>query len=85
MRGRLRGDLPLQSGVAWYHLVADTSGPLVSHHSGLLDPDDGLTAAQRQRQQLKNPPMDVDRCLDVLLKQGLTQTAKSLAAFRTVL
>ena len=50
-----------------------------------LDPAAVVTAAQRQRQQLKNPPMDVERYFDVLLKQGLTQTAKALVAFRTVL
>ena len=44
-----------------------------------------VAAAQLQRQQLKNPPMDVDRFLDVLLKQGLTQTVKGLAMFRGVL
>ena len=29
--------------------------------------------------------MDVDRYLDILRKQGLTQTVKALAAFRAVL
>lgn len=52
-----------------------------------LDPAAVVAAAQRQRQrqQLKNPPLDVDRYLDVLLKQGLTQTVKGLATFRSVL
>lgn len=50
-----------------------------------LDQAAVVAAAQRQRQQLKNPPLDVDRYLDVLLKQGLTQTVKGLAAFRRVL
>jgi hypothetical protein len=34
---------------------------------------------------LKNPPIDVDRYLDILLRQGLTQTVKGLAGFRGVL
>ena len=50
-----------------------------------LDQAAVVAAAQRQRQQLKSPPMDVDRYLDVLLKQGLIQTVKGLAAFRRVL
>ena len=47
--------------------------------------DREFAAAQRQRQQLKNPPIDVDRYLDILLRQGLTQTVKGLAGFRGVL
>ena len=50
-----------------------------------LDQAAVVAAAQRQRQQLKSPPMDVDRYLDILRKQGLTQTMKALAAFRAVL
>ncbi len=50
-----------------------------------LDQAAVVAAAQRQRQQLKNPPMDIDRYLDVLLKQGLTQTVKGLMRFRGVL
>jgi len=50
-----------------------------------LDQAAVVAAAQRQRQQLKNPPMDVECYLDILRKQGLTQTAKALAAFGTVL
>lgn len=50
-----------------------------------LDQAAVVAAAQRQRQQLKNPPMEVDRYLDVMRRQGLTQTMKSLAAFRGVL
>ena len=50
-----------------------------------LDPAAVVTAAQRQRQSLKSPPMDADHYLDVLRKQGLMQTAKALLAFRTVL
>ncbi len=50
-----------------------------------LDPAAVVAAAQRQRQQLKNPPIDVDRYLDILLRQGLTQTVKGLDGFRGVL
>jgi hypothetical protein len=50
-----------------------------------LDQAAVIVAAQRQRQHLKSPPMDVDRFLDVLLRQGLTRTVKGLAAFRSVL
>jgi hypothetical protein len=50
-----------------------------------LDQAAVVAAAQRQRQQLKNPPMDVERYLEVLLRQGLTQSVRALAAFRGVL
>lgn len=50
-----------------------------------LDPAAVVAAARRQRQQLKNPAMDIDRYLGVLLRQGLTQTVKALATFRAVL
>lgn len=50
-----------------------------------LDQAAVVAAAQRQRQQLQNPPMDVERYLEVLLRQGLTQTVKGLTAFRGVL
>lgn len=50
-----------------------------------LDPAAVVAAAQRQRQQLKNPPMEVERYLEVLLRQGLTQSAKGLSAFQLVL
>jgi hypothetical protein len=44
-----------------------------------------LTAARRHRSTLLNPPCGVDHYLGTLLKQGLSQTVKGLAAFRTVL
>ncbi len=44
-----------------------------------------VTAAQKQRTQLKNPPLDVDRYLDVLLRQGLVQTVKALSTYRAIL
>ena len=50
-----------------------------------LDQAAVVAAAQRQRAQLKNPPLDVDHYLDVLLRQGLVQTAKALASYRAIL
>ncbi|MDP1699288.1 MAG: PIN domain-containing protein [Xanthomonadaceae bacterium] len=50
-----------------------------------LDPAAVVAAAQRQRAQLKNPPMNVDRYIDVLLRQGLVQTAKSLTIYQATL
>lgn len=50
-----------------------------------LDPAAVVAAAQRQWAQLRNPPLDVDRYLEVLLRQGLVQTARSLAPYRAVL
>ncbi|EOA03140.1 hypothetical protein HFRIS_018873 [Herbaspirillum frisingense GSF30] len=53
----------------------------------LLDLDAAAVAAaaQRQRAQLKNPSVDVDHYLDILLRQGLAQTVKALRAYRVVL
>ncbi|KRC77801.1 toxin-antitoxin system, toxin component, PIN family protein [Achromobacter sp. Root83] len=53
----------------------------------LLDLDQAavVSAAQRQRAQLKNPAMDVDRYLDALLRQGLVQTVKALTTYRAIL
>jgi predicted nucleic acid-binding protein len=50
-----------------------------------LDQAAVVAAAQKQRRQLKEPQIDVDRYLDILRKQGLIQTAKGLAGFRAVL
>lgn len=50
-----------------------------------LDPAAVVAAAQRQHAQLKNPPMDIDRYIDVLLRQGLVQTAKSLTIYQAIL
>ncbi len=50
-----------------------------------LDPAAVVTAAQRQRANLQNPPMDADKFLDTLLRQGLVQSSKSLAAYRAIL
>lgn len=50
-----------------------------------LDPAAVVSAAQRQRAQLKQPKMDVGCYLDVLLRQGLVQTVKSLSTYRAIL
>jgi len=44
-----------------------------------------LAAAQRQRAALKSPPLGAGQFLEILVKQGLVQTTKSLSAFRAVL
>ncbi|MFT4100492.1 MAG: PIN domain-containing protein [Burkholderiaceae bacterium] len=44
-----------------------------------------ISAAQKQRAQLRNPPMDVDRYLDALLRQGLAQTVRTLSTYRSIL
>jgi hypothetical protein len=50
-----------------------------------LDPAAVITAAQRQRAQLMNPPMDVECYIDVLQRQGLVKTAKFLNHYRGIL
>jgi hypothetical protein len=50
-----------------------------------LDPAAVVAAAQRQRAQLKAPPLDVDHYLEVLQRQGLVQTTKLLAPYRAIL
>lgn len=50
-----------------------------------LDQAAVIEAARRQRQSLKNPPFDADEYLDLLLRQGLGQTTKSLAAYRKLI
>ncbi|GHT92066.1 hypothetical protein AGMMS49545_09040 [Betaproteobacteria bacterium] len=44
-----------------------------------------LDAAGRQRRQLKNPPIEVDRYLEIMSRQGLTQTSKALMEYRAIL
>lgn len=53
----------------------------------LLDLDAAavVSAEQRQRAQLKTPPIDVDSYLGIMLRQGLVQTIKTLAAYRSIL
>ncbi len=50
-----------------------------------LDAAAVVAAAQRQRAQLKNPALDVDRYLEILFRQGLVQTSKVLATYRAIL
>ncbi|MCP1573019.1 MULTISPECIES: PIN domain-containing protein [Herbaspirillum] len=50
-----------------------------------LDPAAVAAAAQRQRAQLKKPAVDVDHYLEILLRQGLVQTAKALSTYRAIL
>lgn len=50
-----------------------------------LDAAAVIAAAQRQRARLVNPKLDIDRYLEVLLKQGLVQTVKALAPYRAIL
>jgi hypothetical protein len=50
-----------------------------------LDQAAVLAAAQRHRLQLKNPVIDVDRYLAILLKQGLVQTTNALENYRLIL
>lgn len=50
-----------------------------------LDPAAVVSAAQRQRSQLKMPPMDVDTYLSLLLRQGLVQSVKALKDYRAML
>jgi hypothetical protein len=50
-----------------------------------LDPAAVIAAAQRQRAQLVNPPLDTDRYLEILLRQGLVQTTKALAMYRAII
>lgn len=53
----------------------------------LLGPDAAavVSAAQRQRAQLKNPSIDVDGYLDILQRQGMVQTTKALASYHSIL
>jgi hypothetical protein len=50
-----------------------------------LDPAAVVAAAQRQRSNLKNPPVTVGNYLELLLRQGLVQTSKSLANYQALL
>lgn len=50
-----------------------------------LDQAAVVGAAQRQRAQLVKPKLDVERYLEVLLKQGLVQTTRALAPYRSIL
>lgn len=50
-----------------------------------LDPAAVVTAAQRQRGQLKHPPISVDDSPAILRKQGLVQTTQALGSYRAIL
>ncbi|VVP42052.1 hypothetical protein PS862_04933 [Pseudomonas fluorescens] len=50
-----------------------------------LDPAAVIAAAQRQRKQLKMPPIDVNTYLDLLLRQGLVQSSKALTLYSAIL
>lgn len=50
-----------------------------------LDPAAVVQAAQKQRSKLVNPALDVDRFLDMLRRQGLVQTTRSLRAYHAIL
>jgi hypothetical protein len=50
-----------------------------------LDQAAVIEAAQRQRGQLKHPPMAVERYLDTLLRQGLVQTCRALTPYQSIL
>ncbi len=50
-----------------------------------LDQAAVVAAAQKQRSTLKNPPIDVERYLTILSKQGLSRTVRNLNGFRSVL
>jgi len=50
-----------------------------------LDPASVVSAAQKQRQSLQNPAIEVPHYLDILRRQGLSQTVKQLAAYAAVL
>ncbi|RON92115.1 PIN domain-containing protein [Pseudomonas fluorescens] len=44
-----------------------------------------IAAAQRQRQQLKLPPIAVEPFLDLLRRQGLVESVRALSAYRAIL
>ncbi|WP_026286329.1 PIN domain-containing protein [Pseudomonas umsongensis] len=50
-----------------------------------LDPAAVVAAAQRQRKQLKTPPMDVSTYLELLLHLGLTRSSKALTHYQAIL
>jgi hypothetical protein len=50
-----------------------------------LDPAAVVAAAQRQRQQLKMPPMNVETYLDLLIRQGLIKSVKALTLYQSIL
>ncbi|WP_310352318.1 PIN domain-containing protein [Pseudomonas sp. BE134] len=55
--------------------------------SNLFDLDSAAVvgAAQRQRKQLKMPPLDVGTYLDLLCRQGLIKSVKALLPYKAIL
>ena len=49
------------------------------------DPAAVIAAAQRQRQQLKLPPIAVEPFLDLLQRQGLVESVRELSTYRAIL
>lgn len=50
-----------------------------------LDQAAVVGAAQRQRKQLKMPPMDVGTYLDLLMRQGLIRSVEALTQYQAIL
>lgn len=50
-----------------------------------LDAAAVVAAAQKQRQQLRLPAMDIDPFLDLLQRQGLVKSVKALSDYRAIL
>jgi hypothetical protein len=50
-----------------------------------LDSSAVIMAAHSQRQQLKMPPLDVDSYLNLLSRQGLTNSTKALIQYQAML
>lgn len=50
-----------------------------------LDPAAVVAAAQRQRKQLKMPPMDVGNYLELLMRQGLGRSVEALTKYHAIL
>ncbi|WP_150601189.1 PIN domain-containing protein [Pseudomonas fluorescens] len=50
-----------------------------------LDSAAVVAAAQSQRQQLKNPVMDIETFLNLLQRQGLSRSVQALASYRAIL
>ena len=72
------------AALAPYHIEAQHPDLFIDNLFD-LDQTAVVASAQRQRAQFKNRPLDVDQFLDVLLQQGLVQTAKALATCRASL
>ncbi|WP_150734861.1 PIN domain-containing protein [Pseudomonas fluorescens] len=78
-----RKDFPC-SALGVYDIEAQHPDEFVSNLFD-LGPAAVVSAAQRQRKQLKMPPMDISTYLDLMFRQGLVQSAKALNDYRTML